>query len=69
MLKRLLILSVLSFFICACSDGGTASSSFDSGGDVTPPEPMTPVDYNKLSFVTEGSLSYRTIRWEDRDPN
>ena len=69
MFKRLLILSVLSFFICACSDGGTASSSFDSGGDVTPPEPMTPVNYNKLSFVTEGSLSYRTIRWEDRDPN
>ena len=41
MLKRLLILSVLSFFICACSDGGTASSSFDSGGDVTPPEPQS----------------------------
>ena len=32
MLKRLLILSVLSFSICACSDGG---------GDVTPPEPQS----------------------------
>ena len=32
MLKRLLILSVLSFAICACSDGG---------GDVTPPEPQS----------------------------
>ena len=41
MLKRLLILSVLSFSICACSDGGTTSSSFDSGGDVTPPEPQS----------------------------
>ena len=58
--RNLLWILAWAMTTLACGSSGPQGS----GADSSPSDEVTP-----LSFVTEGSLFYRTIRWEDRDPN